>query len=505
MPARRRLVSGLLLAATVAAWSPAALHRPTLGLQPRRSLSPCAHGGHAHAMPRDGDGEGGISFKLQAPLPALASMYNYMRVQVVRPTLLHAVVLWSTMRRHSVIRKSMKAQEYEEDASRITWLGALVNLALSVFKLFAGIYGRSAAMIADAGHSFSDLISDALTLLALRLSSLPADVDHPYGHGRFESVASLAIGALLVGAGASFGASAVQALRSPAVSAVGGIALWAALASIVSKEVLFRLTASIGQKINSPVLIANAWHHRSDALSSIVALVGIAGSMLGLTFLDPLAGILVGSMVLWMGLRISYEALAQLTDTSDYEVVQEVQEVAVEVSGVNNVDHVRARSMGGSALVDLAIQVHARTRTPRTTTSSPTRCGAAWLQLGARHDTLLPPPPTHISPSPPRPLLRSTPPSPPRARTTSPRRSASGCSRRPSRRLARCSCTSTRRRTTRRARCRPTSTPARAATSRSSAMSPPSSPPSPRSSTRFASVSTTSARGSRWKRMYACA
>lgn len=127
--------------------------------------------------------------------------------------------------------------------------------------------------------------------------------------------------------------------------------------SIFAKEVLYRATKEVGQRINSPVLMANAWHHRSDALSSIVALVGIAGSMMGMSFLDPLAGIVVGGMVLWMGLRISLEAVSQLTDTSDMNVVQQIQAVAEEVAGVDRVHEVRTRSMGASSLADLAIQV----------------------------------------------------------------------------------------------------------------------------------------------------
>ena len=290
----------------------------------------------------------------------LSQFGTYLHTSVLRPILLHPMIFGATLLRHAEMRKSMKKAEFSEGGTRITWIGALVNLFLAFFKLFAGVAGRSAAMVADAGHSFSDLFSDGLTLLALRMSVLPPDVDHPYGHGRFESVASLAIGTLLVGAGASFGAAAMQALRQPAVSPLGVIALWAALASIVSKELLFRATDKVGKRLNSPVLMANAWHHRSDALSSIVAIVGIGGSLLGLKWLDPLAGIAVGSMVLWMGLRILFEALAQLTDTSDYEVVQAVREVAGGVDGIENVDHIRSRSMGGSSFVDLSIQVDPR-------------------------------------------------------------------------------------------------------------------------------------------------
>ena len=319
---------------------------------PARHAPSVLHGGghhhHAHA-PSDA---AATPFSLRP-----ASLVHYMRTEVVRPLLVHFILAWSTLQRHTIRRNELKKAEFEEHASRITWIGAAVNFVLAFFKLAAGIQGRSAAMVADAAHSFSDLISDALTLIALRMSALPADVDHPYGHGRFESVGSLAIGALLIGAGTSFCASSVQALTAPAVTPLGSIALWAAIVSIVSKEVLFRATARIGERLKSQVLMANAWHHRSDALSSVVAVVGIAGSLMGWRFLDPLAGVLVAGMVSWMGIRISIEALGQLTDTSDYGVVQAVESVAREVEGVNSVDHIRSRSMGGSSLVDLAIQV----------------------------------------------------------------------------------------------------------------------------------------------------
>lgn len=318
---------------------------------PARHAPSFLHGGsHKHSKPA------AAVTATTGGVPGVSSVINYLRVEVVRPLFVHFLIAWSTLQRHNIRRTERKKAEFEEHASRITWVGAAVNFLLAFFKLFAGITGRSAAMIADAGHSFSDLISDGLTLVALRMSALPADVDHPYGHGRFESVGSLAIGALLIGAGISFGSSSFEALMAPVAAPLGSIALWAAVASIVSKEALFRATARIGKQLNSQVLIANAWHHRSDALSSVVAVLGIAGSILGYRRLDPLAGLLVAGMVSWMGLRIAFEAIAQLTDTSDYAVVQAVESVAREVDGINSVDHIRSRSMGGNNMVDLAIQ-----------------------------------------------------------------------------------------------------------------------------------------------------
>eukprot|EP00308_Calcidiscus_leptoporus_P009220 CAMPEP_0119376598 /NCGR_PEP_ID=MMETSP1334-20130426/40245_1 /TAXON_ID=127549 /ORGANISM="Calcidiscus leptoporus, Strain RCC1130" /LENGTH=461 /DNA_ID=CAMNT_0007395193 /DNA_START=142 /DNA_END=1527 /DNA_ORIENTATION=- len=297
----------------------------------------------------------------------LARMRRYIGSEVVRPIVLNSILFWSTTRRHLGGRNALKRAASQEkasyasgDAARITWLGAAVNLALAIFKVFAGVVGHSAAMMSDAGHSFSDLISDALTLITLNMSQLPPDDDHPYGHGRFESLGSLAIAGLLLLAGCSFGANAYSEIMHPSPAPLGKIALVAALASIVSKEFLFRATERIGEQISSPMLIANAWHHRSDALSSVVALAGVGGAMLGVPILDPLAGLVVAGMVTTMGVRIGIEAVMQLSDTSDLVATQSVHSIAREVPGVQRAWQVRARSMGGSYLVDLAIQVESR-------------------------------------------------------------------------------------------------------------------------------------------------
>ena len=276
----------------------------------------------------------------------------------LKPLVLSWGLFWMNMRRHSLGRSELKKASYADgEASRITWVGAAVNLFLSISKLVAGIVGNSAAMLSDAGHSLSDLVSDALTLVTLRMSALPPDIDHPYGHGRFESVGSLGIATLLLLAGLSFGQNAFAALRAPSAAPISVLALWAAVASIVFKEVLYRATRRVGERMQSQVLIANAWHHRSDALSSVVALVGIGGSLMGWRVLDPLAGLVVAAMVAAMGVRIGADALAQLTDTADYLLVQRATKSAEKVVGVERVSEVRNRGMGGTALVDLAIQV----------------------------------------------------------------------------------------------------------------------------------------------------
>ena len=231
----------------------------------------------------------------------------------LKPLVLSWGLFWMNMRRHSLGRSELKKASYADgEASRITWVGAAVNLSLALAKLVAGVVGNSAAMLSDAGHSLSDLVSDALTLVTLRMSALPPDIDHPYGHGRFESVGSLGIATLLLLAGLSFGQNAFAALRAPSAAPISVRALWAAVASIVFKEVLYRATRRVGERMQSQVLIANAWHHRSDALSSVVALVGIGGAMAGWAWLDPLAATAVGGMVAWMGVEIARESVGAI-------------------------------------------------------------------------------------------------------------------------------------------------------------------------------------------------
>lgn len=266
-------------------------------------------------------------------------------------------------------------------ANRVTWVGVAVNLFLAAFKLVAGVVGQSTAMIADAGHSLSDLLSDGVTLWAVRLSSVPPDEDHPYGHGRFETLGALMIGVLLVGCSWGFGANAYNSMiesvgtlslpriahhahdhgldiASQAAGVPGVLALVAAVVSIFSKEALFRLTAKVAAKLNSQVLLANAWHHRSDALSSIVALVGIVGSRVGLPLLDPLAGLCVAAMVALTGIQVGWDSLKQLTDVSDRKVVERVAAIAGSCEGVSAVDvkRVRCRQMGSHTLVDLRVE-----------------------------------------------------------------------------------------------------------------------------------------------------
>jgi cation diffusion facilitator family transporter len=219
-------------------------------------------------------------------------------------------------------------------------------------------------MIADAAHSLSDLLSDAVSLWALRAARAPADADHPYGHGKFEAVGSACVGVLLLAAGGGIGVhAATVALTTTAAEPLATAAAQlgaagVAVLSLVVKETLFRLTHRVGEEVRSSTLIANAWHHRSDALSSVVALAGLVGSIGGLPFVDPLAGVLVAGMIMKEGAAVSQRALRELTDTQvDEELLASVVAAARTVDDVQQLTNVRGRVLGPHLLVDMRIAV----------------------------------------------------------------------------------------------------------------------------------------------------
>ena len=259
-------------------------------------------------------------------------------------------------------------------ADRVTFLGAIVNVLLSAGKFVVGVGCHSSALIADAGHSLSDLFSDFVTLWAVQVARLPPDDDHPYGHGKFESVGSLFLSLTLLGTGLSVGVSSyMKFLRVLSVQRSQGIAAaanlvdiptWPALVmaamSIASKEWLYRITRKVGEQLNSQVVIANAWHHRSDAYSSVLALIsiGLAMSVPGFLAADPFAGMLVAGMIAMTGAEIMGESVKQLTDAvTDEELVKNVEMVASEDADIKQVTRVRARQVGSSALVDVEVEV----------------------------------------------------------------------------------------------------------------------------------------------------
>lgn len=240
---------------------------------------------------------------------------------------------------------------------RVTVVGALWNLLLAVGKIVAGIVGHSQALVVDGVHSFSDLISDAVVLVAARWSSIDPDHNHPYGHARIETLATALVGLLLMGVALAFVWDAVVRLLDPErLFRPGLLALGVAIASVVIKEGLYHYTRVVAHRTDSKLIAANAWHHRSDALSSLVVIVGIAGVISGLPWFDALAAIVVAGMVGWMGGQFALQALAELVDTGVAVPEQkELGGIIQSVEGVRSYRNLRTRRMAGRIVMDVCV------------------------------------------------------------------------------------------------------------------------------------------------------
>lgn len=252
----------------------------------------------------------------------------------------------------------------EKEISKVTLVGGAGNLLLLAFKFTAGILAHSAAMIADAVHSLSDFITDIVVLVFVGISARPQDSTHDYGHGKFETLATffigLALAAAAIGIVVNGAVKFASWLNGEELAAPGTLALWAALISIVVKEILYRYTASKGRKLESPAVVANAWHHRSDALSSIAAAVGIGGAILlgkRWTVLDPLASIVVGAMLLKVAWELVKPSLGELTEKSlPEETEKEIIDIICSDPAVSHPHNLRTRRIGNR----IAIEVHVR-------------------------------------------------------------------------------------------------------------------------------------------------
>ncbi len=246
-------------------------------------------------------------------------------------------------------------------ASRSTWVSVVVNVVLSTLQIVVGLLAKSQGLIADGVHSLSDLLSDFVVLMAARQSRKDADADHPYGHHRFETAASLLLGAMLMAVGAGMLWSAVNKLQQPeAIPAVHGVALWVAGAALLAKEALFRYMIAVARRVKSSLLVANAWHARSDAASSLVVGLGIAGNLMGYPILDPIAALVVGLMIGKMGWSFAWDATQDLVDrAANEEEVQAIRETLQATPGVSGVHDVRTRKMGDMIVVDVHIEVDA--------------------------------------------------------------------------------------------------------------------------------------------------
>lgn len=252
---------------------------------------------------------------------------------------------------------AMKAQA----ASRSTWVSVAVNSTLSALQVAVGLISGSSGLIADGIHSLSDLVADFLVLFVSAHSKAEADERHPYGHQRFENAASLALGLLLAGVGIGMLWSAILKIEHhEAIPKVEITALYVAGAALIAKELLFRYMLAVAKRVKSSMLVANAWHARSDAASSLVVGCGIVGNLMGYPILDPVAALIVGLMILKMGWEFGWEALHDLMDQSgDDEEVEAIRTTILGTHGVRGCHNLRTRKMGDMLMVDVHIDIDA--------------------------------------------------------------------------------------------------------------------------------------------------
>lgn len=244
-------------------------------------------------------------------------------------------------------------------AQKSTWISIIINLILTLLQIMGGFFAHSQALMADGLHSLSDLLSDALVLYANRHGNKHADADHPYGHARMETAATLVLGTFLAVLGVILLVAAAMRLQQPeALRTVNPFALAIAGFALIAKEGLFRYMLAVALRVRSQMLVANAWHARSDAASSLVVIVGVVGNLLGYTFLDLVAAAVVGVMIAHMGGKLALEAMAELIDTGlAAEEVEAIRQTLVNTHGVRGLHELRTRKMADNALVDAHIMV----------------------------------------------------------------------------------------------------------------------------------------------------
>lgn len=253
----------------------------------------------------------------------------------------------------------------EQTIQAVTIGGAVGNLVLAGFKLLAGILGKSSAMMADAIHSISDLISDVVVLVMVRISSKGVDKDHDYGHGKYETLATVIVAVILLIVGGELMLGGIDKVRTvingDQLEQPGSIALWASLVSIAVKEFLYQWTARVGKRVNSPAMITNAWHHRTDALSSIGSAIGIGGAMLlggKWVVLDPIVGCVISVFIIIIAIKMAMPALHELTEGSLPEDVEnDIVAIIESTDGVENVHALKTRQNGPVIILSAHIVV----------------------------------------------------------------------------------------------------------------------------------------------------
>ena len=253
----------------------------------------------------------------------------------------------------------MQSNNRTKASQKVTIVGALIDFLLSIIKIILGFIGQSGALIADGVHSFSDLLTDWVTWYAAKLSGDAPDADHPYGHERFETVATLGLSIFLAIVGTIIIFEGFGRFSNPSELRHENWLIAAAALSVLSKEALYWYTVKVARDINSDLLKANAWHHRTDAFSSIVVVIGIIGAANGYFFLDSVAAIIVGILIIYIGWQLGFEATKELVDTSiDQEDIKALRVALSEIKGVNSVHTLRTRKVGHKKSADVHVQVN---------------------------------------------------------------------------------------------------------------------------------------------------
>lgn len=292
--------------------------------------------------------------------------------------------------------------EREAATKRSTWVSVAVNIGLTLAQVIAGMVTHSQGLIADGIHSLSDLVADFVVLLAVHHSQKAPDEDHHYGHQRYENAASLVLGALLLSVGIGMVWSAAHKLQTPEdIPTVHLTALWVALGALAAKEILFRYMLAVAERVRSSMLVANAWHARSDAASSLVVSIGIGGNLLGYPLLDPIAALIVGFMVARMGWSFSWDALHDLTDrAATEEQIAGIESDIRATPGVLGLHELRTRKTGDMILVDVHLEIDGNL----TVAQGHEIARAARIRVMSKHPVLYLM--THVDPVSPQPNLK---------------------------------------------------------------------------------------------------
>ena len=237
-------------------------------------------------------------------------------------------------------------------------VGLLTNIALTIFKLLAGIFGFSKAMIADGLHSLSDVLTTGIVYVGICIGARPPDKEHPYGHGNAETIAASLVSLIIFIIGAFAGVSAGLAIIHQQFKAPLMIALLAAIISIVLKEGLFRYTIKVGERSNNPAVIADAWHHRSDSYSSVAALMGIVGARISFLYLDPIAGLIVSGFIIKIALSLIRSNIGIIMDEKPSSIfINNIKAIAQATEGVKNIDSIKVHRRGSTFTIDMEIAV----------------------------------------------------------------------------------------------------------------------------------------------------